>query len=122
MNLCWLLSEHFSEIILDFRSTSLPQEADSTYELLIDIASAHAFRSDISKATNFLTQAKATRESLSTLAFKSVRAAVILEIIVLCEIGHWSEARRLHRQITGTTQNLAPLGACRVLRVETWYN
>jgi DNA-binding NarL/FixJ family response regulator len=109
MNLCRLLSADFAEIILDFRNAPLPRETDSTYELLIDVAAAYAFRSDISEAAKMLMQAKATRESLSTLAFKSVRAAIILEIVVLSELGRWSEARRLHRQIAGTAQNLASL-------------
>lgn len=108
-NLCDLISEEYSKLNSGLTRSGLPYEPDSAYELLTDAAVAYALLGQVAITQETLQQAQALREKLSRFQFDNVRAAVVLEIIALCAIGHWTQARRLNERIRGTVPNLAPL-------------
>jgi DNA-binding CsgD family transcriptional regulator len=108
-NLCSLIDGDLGTVIKELKELGLPRDAELAYELITPAAVAHGLISDVIECSQLLQRAKAIRESLSPFQFGNVRSAVVLEIIALCAIGRWPDARRLFERIKGTAPNLAPL-------------
>lgn len=109
MNLCSLLGQRYAEIVTDFRRSGLPKEVDSSYELLTDVGAAFLFLGQVGETERILREAATFRHTLSELDFDSVREAIVVEIISLCGIGRWSEARRLFGRVRGSAPKLSAL-------------
>jgi DNA-binding CsgD family transcriptional regulator len=94
-NLCRLLSNDLSLIINDFITQGLPRPRDASYEILIDAAAAYALGLNFVECEKLLRQAEKLREAFSVLEFRSTVPAQFVEIIALCSVGKWQQARRL---------------------------
>jgi LuxR family maltose regulon positive regulatory protein len=108
-SLCKLIEGDLDAVTRDLRELGLPREAELAYELLTLAASAYALGLATGESSQLLQRAKVLRESLPPLQFGNVRPAVVLEIIALCAIGRWLDARRLLERIKGSAPNLAAL-------------
>jgi DNA-binding CsgD family transcriptional regulator len=108
-NLCNILREEYRSIISDYLKSGLPEQNDSTYELLSDTALAYAFVNDALECEKILGKLKRLRSSLSTMELSGVRIAMFLEMIAQCLIGQWASARRLNERHRGGIPNIAPL-------------
>jgi len=100
-NLCNIISEDYAAIISDFLTSGTSRLNDSAYELLIDVAAAHAFSSNIEACENMLGQAKRLRIALPAFEVQGIHNSMVVEVITMCAIGRWSQAKRLREQYRG---------------------
>lgn len=95
-DLCHLINEDFQAILSDFEKSGLPKQIDLAYELMVIVAAAHAFNSNLVQSDSLLKQARALHNSLPAHLVNLVHEALYIEIVTMCAIGQWSQARRLH--------------------------
>lgn len=108
-NLCNILLDDFSSVISDFVKLGLPKQSESAYELLTDVAAAYAFSSDFAACEDALVRLKQLRAALLPNELHSVRDALFVEIIAMCVVGQWPQAKRLNEQLRGSIPGLAVL-------------
>jgi len=108
-NLCHLINANFQEIIADFEMTGLPKRVDTAYDILTDAAAAYALTSNFAECESVLRRTRRLRDSLPAHLVDLVRQALFIEIVAMCAVGHWSQAKRLYEQHRGTRPALASL-------------
>ena len=101
LNLYRVLREDYVAVTLDHASSDLPKQLDFEYDFLACVAVAYGFMSNTLECEQILTRLKQIRRALSPLYLDGAVEAIQSEIIAICTIGRWAQARQLHEQSRG---------------------
>jgi DNA-binding CsgD family transcriptional regulator len=94
-----LIDEKYREVLADFARLGLPEHLGGQYDVLLASTLSHAFLGDEVRATHHLSEARAFREKMANLLQKpDVFDGCFGEVIALCSIGRWTQAKRLMSQ------------------------
>jgi DNA-binding CsgD family transcriptional regulator len=109
INLCHLIRENYRAVISDITSASLPKQEDIGYDLITCAALAYAFLSNTRDFEKLLVPLKQLRAASQASALGICHESIASEIIGLCVVGRWAQARQLNEQFRGKIPNLARL-------------
>jgi DNA-binding CsgD family transcriptional regulator len=101
LNLCHLIREDYRAIISDFVGANPSKQIDLEYDRLTYAALAYAFLSNTIESEQLLVRLKQLRLSSPPFALYSGRETILNEIITLCMVGRWSQARQLNERFRG---------------------
>lgn len=91
-----LIDESYSAVLADFAKFGLPELIGGKYEVALSASLSHGFLGDDIRASQRLSEARTFRERMTS---SWQRAAVFDvfygEVIALCSIGRWTQAKRL---------------------------
>ncbi len=107
--LCHLLREDYHAVISDFTTSDPLKQIDLEYDRLTYAALAYGFLSNTIECEKLLVRLKQLRLSSPPFALYSGRETILNEIIALCIVGHWSQARQLNEQFRGHIPHLERL-------------
>jgi DNA-binding CsgD family transcriptional regulator len=110
-----LIQEDYRAVISDIATANLPKLVDIEYDLLSCAALAYAFLSNTSECEKTLVQLKQLRISSPTIVLNGAYESISSEIIALCTVGRWGQARQLNEQFRGKIPYLRPLEAALAL-------
>jgi len=108
-NLCYLLDENYDAIISDFAAMNVPRRTDAAYDILTSVAAAHSLTNRLGQSERALSRARQLREALSSFEIDGSCEALFVEIIAMCAIGKWQQARRTSERYRGRRPALAPI-------------
>ncbi len=109
LDLCNLIKEDYRAIIADFNAAVPCKQLDLEYDRFTCAALAYGFLSNTIECEKLLTKIKELRNSSPRFALYSGRETILNEIIALCMVGRWIQARQLNEQFRGKIASLAPL-------------
>ena len=108
--LCYLIDENYGAVITDFSRSGTPDNIDGAYNIAVIVALANAFLGDASEATTHLARAKSLREGEATpWEQRGILEILYGEVVALCLVGRWAQARRvavLHSGSSGSSEAL----------------
>lgn len=94
-----LIDKRYAHILADFARLGLPEPPNEQYEIALAISLAHSFLGDEVRATQHLAEARAFREKMTNSWQKAgVFDVYYGEVIALCSVGRWTQAKRLMSQ------------------------
>jgi DNA-binding CsgD family transcriptional regulator len=94
-----LIDGKYPIILADIAKFGLPEDFAERYEIAIAAAFSHAFLGDDVRAAYYLLEAKASRERFGSLSDENgVFNRIYGEVIALCSVGRWFQAKRILSQ------------------------
>jgi DNA-binding CsgD family transcriptional regulator len=116
INLSHLIREDYRAVISDVGTADLRKQVDIEYDLLSCAALAYAFLSNTSECEKTLVRLKQLRLSSPAVILNGAYESISSEIIALCIVGRWGQARQLNEQLRGRIPyQLRPLEAALAL-------
>ncbi len=109
LNLFRLIREEYLAVVADFTASAPNKQVDLEYERLACAALAYGFLSNRTECEKLLTKSKQLRLLNSRFALNSGSETITNEIIALCIMGRWTQARQLNEQFSGQIPALKPL-------------
>jgi DNA-binding CsgD family transcriptional regulator len=104
-----LIREDYQGVVFDTTTTDLPKLVDLEYDLLSCAALAYAFLLNNGECEKILVRLKQLRLSSPVIVLNSAYESISSEIIALCMVGRWGQARQLNEQFRGKIPSLAPV-------------
>ncbi|MGA2392646.1 MAG: LuxR C-terminal-related transcriptional regulator [Candidatus Lustribacter sp.] len=93
-----LINAEYSVILANVAQFGLPEYLEGKYEIAIATSLSYSLVGDDDRAAQYLSQASTFREKMTRTWQKSGVFDVYGEIITLCSMGRWTQAKRLMKQ------------------------